>query len=91
MSELIYLMYLQGLFLALTYVVGVWLATEVQDISVTQPEVLIHGLVSCTCASLTAAVGFLAALQRQREVLWSNLALFIFTLIAGVTGFAYPG
>jgi len=88
---LLYLMYIQAIFLGLTYVVGVWLATTVNDISVTQPEVIVHGIVSCSFASLTAAVGFLGALHRRKDISIWNLALFAITVIAGVTGFAFLG
>ena len=77
--------------MALTYVVGVWLATTVSDIAVTQPEVIAHGIVSCSFAALTAAVGFLAVLQHRKEIAMWNLALFFFTVLAGVTGFAFLG
>lgn len=90
-KQLMYLMYIQAFFLAFTYVVGVWLATTVNDISVTQPEVIAHGVLSCSFASLTAGVGFLALLRHQKEISTWNLTLFFITVLAGVTGFAFLG
>lgn len=90
--RLLRIMYLQALLLAVTYVMGVWLATVMAaQITVTEPEVVLHVTLACTFASITAALGFLAMLQRQRDVAVLNLLLFLAMVVAGVTGFALLG
>lgn len=86
------MLYIQAIFLALTYVFGIWLATVVgTKISVTQPDVIIHVTMASTFASLTAAIAFLAALQREKLVASLNLVLFLVMALAGFTGFALLG
>lgn len=89
--QLKYLVYLQVVFLAFTYAVGIWLATEVHNASITLPQVIVHGIASSGFALLTAVVGFLAALQGQKLVSVSNLTVFFFTLLSGAQGFAFLG
>lgn len=90
--RLLHLMYVQASFLALTYVLGVWLATTLAaQVSVTLPEVVIHVAVASTFASLTAALAFLAILQRLKWVAGLNLLLFLVTVGVGITGFVLLG
>lgn len=90
--RLLRLMYIQALFLALTYVFGIWLATVVgTQISVIQPDVIIHVTMASTFASLTAAIAFLAALQREKVIASLNLVLFLVMVLAGFTGFLLLG
>jgi len=86
---LIYLIYLQAAFLALTYAQGVWTALNVHDFSITLPEVIGHGLASSGFALLTGIVGFLALLGGHRRVAYANIFLFVVTVFAGSTGFAF--
>ncbi len=91
-QRLLRLMYIQAVFLGLTYVFGIWLATVVgTKISVTQPDVIIHVTMASTFASLTAAVAFLAALQREKLIAGLNLLLFLVMVLAGFTGFTLLG
>jgi hypothetical protein len=90
-KKLAYLVCLQGAFLAASYLVGIWLTTEVQGAAVTTPEVIEHGIVSSGFAVLTGVVGFLAALQRRRGVALANLVLFAVTLVGGTAGFFFLG
>jgi hypothetical protein len=89
--NLAYLIYLQALFLAATYAVGVWETLQVSNSSITTPEVIEHGIASSGFAVLTGVVGFIAALQGLRRVSFLNLALFLVTLAAGSTGFVFLG
>lgn len=90
--RLLRLMYLQALVLAVTYVMGVWLATVMAaQITVTEPEVILHVALASTFASLTVALAFLAMLQRQRDVAALNAALFLAMVVAGVSGFLLLG
>jgi hypothetical protein len=82
---------IQAVFLAVTYAVGVWLTTEVHGASVTTPEVIVHGIASSGFATLTGLVGFLAAIQRKRQVALANGLLFALTVVAGATGFSFLG
>lgn len=87
--KLAYLVGLQGAFLAASYLVGIWLTTEVQGAAVTTPEVIEHGIVSAGFAVLTGAVGFVAVLQHRRGVALANLVLFAVTLVGGTAGFFF--
>ena len=90
--RLLHVLYIQAIFLGLTYVLGVWLATIVgTKISVTQPDVIIHVTMASTFASFTAATAFLAALQREKLIASLNLMLFLVMVAAGFTGFALLG
>ena len=80
-KPLLYLIYLQAISLALTYVAGIWVAITVHNISFNLPEVLEHGLASSVFVLLTGLVGFIAALQGQRKVSIYNLVLFLITVI----------
>ena len=66
--QLMYLMYIQS-FLLGSYICRGRVARNYKcsDISVTQPEVVAHGIVSCTFAGLTAAVGFLAYCSTEKR------------------------
>ncbi len=86
---LVYLIYLQAAFLAVTYAEGMWSALTVPSFSVTLPDVIEHGVASSGFALMTGVVGFVAALRGHRRVAISNLVLFIVTVIAGSTGFAF--
>lgn len=88
---LVYLIYLQAAFLAVTYAEGIWAALTVHSFSVTLPDVIEHGVASAGFALLTGVVGFVAALRGHRSVAISNLALFAVTVFAGSTGFAFLG
>jgi hypothetical protein len=88
---LMILVYLQVAFLAITYVVGVWLTTEVHGATITLPEVVVHGVSSSGFALLTGLVAFLAAVQGARRVALANALLFIYTVVAGSTGFLFLG
>lgn len=90
-NKLLYIIYVQALFLAVTYVVGVWETLQVSNASITTPEVIEHGIASSGFAVLTGVVGFIAALQGRRRVSLLNLALFLITVAAGSTGFAFLG
>jgi hypothetical protein len=90
-KSLLYLIYLQAISLAVTYVAGIWLAITVHNISFNLPEVLEHGLASSVFVLLTALVGFMAALQGQRNVSIYNFVLFLITVLTGSTGFALLG
>ena len=91
MKPLLYLIYLQAISLALTYVAGIWVAITVHDVSFSLPEVLEHGLASSVFVLLTGLVGFIAALQGQRKVAVYNFVLFLITVFTGSTGFALLG
>jgi hypothetical protein len=88
-KQLAYLVYLQAAFLAASYVVGIWLSTEVSGANITMPEVIEHGVVSSGFAVLTGLVGFLAFLQGRRGVALTNLGLFAVTLVGGTSGFNF--
>jgi hypothetical protein len=87
--QLAYLVYLQAAFLAATYLIGIWITTEVQGASITTPEVIEHGVVSAGFAVLTGLVGFLAVVQRRRGVALANLVLFVVTLVGATSGFNF--
>jgi hypothetical protein len=87
--RLVYLIYLQAAFLVVTYVEGMWAALTVHGFSITLPDVIEHGVASSGFALLTGVVGFVAALRGQRRVAVLNLALFVVTVLAGSTGFAF--
>jgi hypothetical protein len=86
---LVYLIYFQAAFLAITYAEGMWAALTVHNFSVTLPDVIEHGVASAGFALATGAVGFVAALRGHRSVAICNLALFVITVLAGSTGFAF--
>jgi hypothetical protein len=86
---LAYLVYFQAAFLAVTYAEGMWSALTVPSFSVTLPDVIEHGVASSGFALMTGVVGFVAALRGHRNVAGANLVLFIVTVIAGSTGFAF--
>ena len=90
-KPLLYLIYLQAISLAFTYVAGIWVAITVHNISFNLPEVLEHGLASSIFVLLTGLVGFIAALQGQRKVSIYNFVLFLITVLTGSTGFALLG
>ncbi|MDA4111368.1 MAG: hypothetical protein OK439_02435 [Thaumarchaeota archaeon] len=89
--QILYLIYLQAVFLILTYIVGVWLGTELHGATITTPDLIVHGIFASGFALLSLVVGFLAFLQNQKRVAVSNLALFFITVVAGATGFAFLG
>lgn len=86
---LMYLIYVQAAFLAVTYAEGMWAALTVHNFSVTLPDVIEHGVASSGFALMTGVVAFVAALRGLRGVAIPNLALFLVTLAAGATGFAF--
>ncbi len=88
-TQILYFIYIQALFLVLTFIVGVWLVTEIHGASLTTPEFIVHGILASGFGLLSAVVGFLAALENQKRVAISNLALFFVTLVAGASGFAF--
>jgi len=88
---ILYFIYLQALFLVLTFIVGVWLGTEIHNATITTPELIVHGILASGFALLSAMIGFLAAVENQKRVAVSNLALFFITVVAGATGFAFLG
>ena len=91
-KRLLTLMYAQAFFLAVTYAMGVWLAVAMaSSIGVTQPEVVVHVVLASTLASLTVSLGFLAVLQRQRDIALLNIAFFLVIVLAGVAGFMLLG
>jgi hypothetical protein len=90
-KPLLYLIYLQAASLAVTYVVGIWVAITAHNISLTLPEVLEHGLASSVFLLLTGLVGFIAALEGQRKVSVYNFVLFVVMVLTGSTGFALLG
>jgi hypothetical protein len=85
------LIYLQAVFLVLTYLQGTSSTLLVKEFSVTSANVVAHGVAASGFAVLTVAVGFVAALQGQRRVSTYNWALFVLTLVAGATGFGFLG
>jgi len=87
--RLVYLIYLQAAFLVVTYIEGMWAALTVHGFSITLPDVIEHGVASSGFALMTGVVGFVAALRGQRRVAILNLALFVVTVLAGSTGFAF--
>ncbi|MDA4129560.1 MAG: hypothetical protein OK457_02205 [Thaumarchaeota archaeon] len=89
--QILYFIYVQAVFLVLTYVVGVWLATEVRGATIATPELIVHGVLASALALCSAIVGFLAILQNQKRIGYSNLALFFITVASGATGFAFLG
>ena len=90
--RLLHLMYIQALFLGLTYVFGIWLATVVgTHISFTQLDLIMHVTMASIFASLTAAAAFVAMLQREKLVASLNLVLFLVMVLAGFTGFVLLG
>jgi hypothetical protein len=89
--QLVYAVYVQALFLALAYIVGVWLTTMVHDASITLPEVIGHGVTSSVFALMTGLVGLLAAVQGRRRVSVFNTILFLITVFAGTSGFSFLG
>ncbi|MCL5672828.1 MAG: hypothetical protein JRN56_05425 [Nitrososphaerota archaeon] len=90
--RLLTLMYAQAFFLAVTYLVGVWLAIVMaSSIGVTQPEVVVHVILASTLASLTASLGFMAVLQHQKDIAFLNIAFFLVIVGAGVAGFMLLG
>ena len=90
-KPLLYLIYLQAISLAVTYVAGIWVAITVHNISFNLPEVLEHGLASSVFVLLTGLVGFIAALQGEKKVSMYNFVLFLITVLTGSTGFALLG
>jgi hypothetical protein len=86
---LVYLIYLQAAFLAVTYAEGMWSALTVHNFSIGLPDVIEHGVASAGFALMTGVVGFIAALRKQRRIAISNLLLFVITVLAGSTGFAF--
>lgn len=88
---LVYLIYLQAAFLAVTYAEGMWSALTVHNFSIGLPDVIEHGVASAGFALLTGVVGFIAALRNQRRIAIANLLLFVITVVAGSTGFAFLG
>lgn len=88
---ILYFLYAQILLLALTYIVGVWLGTEIHNATINTPDLIIHGALASGFGLTSAVVGFLALLENQRRVGISNIALFLITVIAGATGFAFLG
>jgi hypothetical protein len=90
-KPLLYLIYIQALSLAFTYVAGIWLTITVHSISFDLPEVLAHGLASSVFVLFTPLVGFIAALQGQRKVAICNVGLFFITVLTGSTGFMLLG
>jgi len=89
--RILYFVYLQALFMVLTYIVGVWLATEIHNATISTPELIVHGVVASGFGVLSAVVGFLAFLENQKRVAISNLALFFIAVAAGASGFAFLG
>ncbi|MDV3278348.1 MAG: hypothetical protein LYZ69_07770 [Nitrososphaerales archaeon] len=87
--RLVYLIYIQAAFLAVTYVEGMWAALTVHNFSITLPDVIEHGMASSGFALMTGVVGFVAALRGQRRVAILNLTLFAVAVLAGSTGFAF--
>jgi len=90
-KKLLYLIYAQAVFLSLTYVIGVYETLQVTNATFTTPEVIEHGIASSGFAVLTGVVGFVALVQHLRRVAFLNFALFMITLVAGATGFAFLG
>src|SRR5579872_1515014 len=88
---ILYFVYLQVLFLVLTYVVGVWLGTEIHTASIATPALIVHGILASGFGLLSAVVGFLSALENKKDVAVSNLALFFITIFAGAAGFGFLG
>ena len=90
-KPILYFVYLQAIFLVLTYIVGVWLVSEVHGTTINTPDFIVHGVLASGFGLLSAVVGFLAALENQKTVAVSNLVLFFATLIAATSGFAFLG
>jgi hypothetical protein len=90
-KPLLYLIYLQAISLALTYVAGIWVTITVHNISFDLPEILEHGLASSVFVLSTALVGFIAALQGHRKISLYNFVLFLITVLTGSTGFMLLG
>lgn len=88
---ILYLVYAQAFLLALTFMVGVWLATEIHNATISTPELIVHGVLASCFALLSAVVGFLSALENQKRIAISNICLFFLTVIAGSSGFALLG
>jgi hypothetical protein len=86
---LVYLIYIQAAFLAVTYAEGMWSALSVHNFSIGLPEVFEHGVASAGFALMTGVVGFIAALRSQRRIGILNLLLFAVAVFAGSTGFAF--
>ena len=89
--QILYFIYLQALFLVLTFIFGVWLGTEIHNATISTPDLIVHGVLASGFGLMSAVVGFLAAIQNQKSVAVSNLALFFITVVAGATGFAFLG
>jgi hypothetical protein len=90
-KQILYFVYLQSLFLVLTYIVGVWLVAEIHGASISTPEFIVHGVLASGFGLLSAVVGFLAAIENQKRVAVSNLVLFFITIVAAASGFAFLG
>jgi hypothetical protein len=90
-KPILYFLYAQAILLIVTYSVGVWLATELHGATITTPALVAHGILACGFALMSAVIGFLALVEKQKGVAVSNLALFAVTVVAGATGFAFLG
>ncbi len=90
-KQLSRLIYLQALFLAATYFIGVWLALLVHNASLTLPEIIEHGVAASGFAILTGIIALMAGVQGMRKVSTYNFALFFITVLGGATGFGFLG
>jgi hypothetical protein len=88
---LVRLIYLQAIFLALAYAVGVWQTLIVHIASITTPSVILHVSVAVSFGVVTGLVGLLAGFQGMRKVMVYNLVLFFVAVIGGASGLAFLG
>jgi hypothetical protein len=88
---ILFLVYAQAFLLAITYIVGVWLATEIHNATISTPELVAHGVLASGFALISAVIGFLGALENQKRIAASNLIVFFITVFAGSSGFALLG
>ena len=88
---LVRLIYLQAIFLALTYAVGVWQTLIVHTASITTPSVILHVLMAVSFGVITGLVGLLAGFQGMKKVMVYNLGLFFAAIIGGASGLAFLG
>lgn len=91
LRELKRIIYLQAVFLGLTYVIGVWQTLTMIGASLISPAVIAHGIAAGGFTILTGAVGLIAGAQGERKVSVLNFGLFLVSVLGGATGFSFLG
>ena len=88
---LVRLIYVQAILLSAAYAFGVFLTFSGVGASIGTPNVIGHGIVASSFGVATALVALVAAIQGMKRVSVYNFVLFAFTLVGGVSGFAFLG